>query len=97
MPTYVWFAAAAVGVGATLLTFWVWRVRSCQPATREEKLLAAKKAAAAMRRQSRRSRRAAFGSGREMGDRHSGAILENAVYGDAASAGGSDGGGGGSS
>lgn len=63
-----------------------------RPVAREQRLAAARRAARDLRRSGPRPHRDTFERGRPPGDRYSGAILENATYGDAAHLGGFDGG-----
>jgi heme exporter protein D len=93
MAMYVWFVGATITVASLLLTLWVRRVRPHRPLSRDQQMRAGRAAVRALRKESSRSKRPTYCSGRGMGYRHSGAILENSVYGDAANWG--DGGSGG--
>lgn len=69
---------------ATALTLLIRARRRRRPRTRAEKLAAARVAARSMRRSALRPNRDVFERGDGVPDRYTGAIAENAVYGDAA-------------
>ncbi|MFI2713568.1 hypothetical protein ACH495_25935 [Micromonospora sp. NPDC018662] len=70
------------------------RRRRRRPPTVQEQAAAARQAMRALRRDSPRPGRDVFERGRGVPDRHSAAVVENAVYGDAASFDSGGGGGG---
>lgn len=83
----LWFllATGVAIAGLGVVTAWlVFKHRQRRPLTRDEKLAAARAAARAIRRTSRRSRKGVVERGDGIPDRYSGAIVENATYGDAA-------------
>ncbi|GHJ52861.1 hypothetical protein [Micromonospora chersina] len=96
MTVVMWVVPAVVGVGVAVVAGWRWRVRTRREPTRAEQLAAARKATRDLRRSGPRAHRDTFERGGDPVDRHSAAILENSVYGDAAGhgdGGGGDGGG----
>ncbi|WP_212817546.1 DUF4381 family protein [Polymorphospora rubra] len=92
MPTYGWVLLAIVTVVVLVCLVWLRRSRRSQPRTREEHRRDAMRAARSIRRSSPRPNRDIFERGRGVPDRHSAAIAENSVLGDAASGGGGGGG-----
>ncbi|MGC1215332.1 MAG: hypothetical protein WA890_29225 [Micromonospora sp.] len=99
MSMMVWLLVAvpvALGVAGAATAGVVVRARRRRPLSRQETLVEAAKAARELRRSGPRRHRDTFERGHGVPDRHSAAILENSVYGDAADfgPGGSDGGGG---
>ncbi|MBL6276347.1 hypothetical protein JMF97_09265 [Micromonospora fiedleri] len=90
MRWYLLLAGIGLAVGITVL---IYRRGRRRPQTVEEKAAAARSAMRAIRRDSPRPGRYVVGRARGVPDRHSGAIAENAVYGDAAQFGSGGGGG----
>jgi hypothetical protein len=91
MPPLAWIAAtiATLVVAAIICGAIAPRRRSEKPMTPQEHLAAARRAAAQIRREARRADRDHFEKGHGIPDRHSGAIAENAIYGDLTGGGGS--------
>lgn len=92
----MWVVPAVAGVGVAVIAGWRWRGRVRREPTRADRLAAARKAARELRRSGPRAHRDTFERGGAPVDRHSAAILENSVYGDAAGHGGDGDGGSGS-
>ncbi|HEY0697469.1 MAG TPA: hypothetical protein VGD43_06625 [Micromonospora sp.] len=76
--------ASVVALTAAVILGWRAFKQSRRPVTRAEKLRAARRAGQAIKRRSPRAHRDTFERGHGIGDRHSGAFLENSTYGDAA-------------
>ena len=91
----MWWYLLLAGIGLAMgIAVLIYRRGRRRPHTVEEKAAAAPSAMRAIRRDSPRPRRGVVGPGGGVPDRHSAAIAENAVYGDAAHFGSGGGGGG---
>ncbi|MGB2570966.1 hypothetical protein ACPFP2_21310 [Micromonospora citrea] len=92
MPAYGWFLVTTAAVAASAVMVWLRRARRRRPRTKEELRREAMRAARSIRSSSPRPNRDIFEKGHGVPDRHSAAIAENSILGDAAGGGGGGGG-----